>query len=273
MSRAKRISVKLIEKGDNYIILLFKNVPVEVMNSIRRITIVEVPTLAIDKVFIFRNDSVINDEMLAHRLGLIPLKTPINKYKFQGEEGDKPDYVSLSLTVEAKKGFVTVYSGDIESSDKEVYPISKEIEIVKLAPGEGVDIEMWAVLGRGKDHAKWSPVSVSVVRGLPVIKVLKDCSSEDDCERCISACPKEILKIEDGKLVVTNLYECTVCKLCEKECPDYIRVDIDEKSSLLYLESIGQIEIKDILLFAFDILLDRVNEFIKSLEEVELNVG
>jgi len=270
MIKFKRFTVKLVDEGGNHIVLLFKNVPVEVMNSIRRIIIADVPTLAIDKVFIFRNDSAINDDMLAHRLGLIPLKTPKDKYKFSDEESGRSEYVSLSLTVEAKKNFVTVYSGDIKSSDRDVYPVSKEIEIVKLAPGEGIDIEMWAVLGRGRDHAKWSPVSVSVVRGLPIIKILKKCS-DYECKKCVSACPRNILEIKNGELVVNNVYECTVCRLCEKECPDLINVKLDEKSSLLYVESIGQLEIDDILLQAFDILLDKLDNFMMSFNEVTCN--
>ena len=44
-----------------------------IANSFRRILLSEVPTMAFDRVYIYNNTSVIQDEVLAHRLGLIPL--------------------------------------------------------------------------------------------------------------------------------------------------------------------------------------------------------
>jgi len=263
-----RVRIKILELNNLSAKILFKNVPVEIMNSIRRIAIAEVPTLAIERVFIFRNDSILNDDMLAHRLGLIPLRTPVGKYKY-GNDVDKPEYVSLSLTAEAKDKFITVYSRDIKSSDKEVYPLYEDIEIVKLAPGEGIDVEMWAVMGVGRDHAKWSPVTVNVVRGVPKIKILKECGS--NCKRCVESCPKGIIKVSDGKLFIDNLYECTVCRLCEKECPEYIKVDIDENSSLLYIESVGQLSVTEIINESFNILLSKIDEFINKFNEVDMH--
>lgn len=43
-------------------------------NAFRRLMISEVPSMAIEKVYIYNNTSIIQDEILAHRLGLIPLK-------------------------------------------------------------------------------------------------------------------------------------------------------------------------------------------------------
>lgn len=48
-------------------------VDASIANAYRRILLSELPTLAIEDVFIFDNTSIIQDEVLAHRLGLIPL--------------------------------------------------------------------------------------------------------------------------------------------------------------------------------------------------------
>jgi DNA-directed RNA polymerases I and III subunit RPAC1 len=43
-------------------------------NALRRILIAEIPTIAIEKVNMWQNTSIIPDENLAHRVGLIPIK-------------------------------------------------------------------------------------------------------------------------------------------------------------------------------------------------------
>lgn len=266
-------NVKVLELNDNKAVVLLDNIPVTLANSIRRIILTDIPTLAIERVFIFRNDSLMNDEMLAHRLGLIPLKTPVGKYGFPGEECEgeecKPEYVSLSLSIAAGDSSIIVLSSDIKSSDPDVKPVYDGIEIVKLTPGQGIEIEMWAYMGRGRDHAKWTPVSIAVVRGLPVIKILEP-NCEGYCEKCIESCPKKILYSENGMLKIKDIYKCTTCKLCEEACPNNINVDIDESSSILYFEAIGQLTPKEILSLAFDELIKKIDDFYSSFSEVRL---
>jgi DNA-directed RNA polymerase subunit D len=266
--RVKRFSIEVIEKDDNSYTLLFKNVPVTLLNSVRRAIISSVPTLAIERVFILKNESLMNDEMLAHRLGLIPLKTPLGRYRLPEEpDTDKPEYVVLTLSVRAEDETRVVYSSDIKSSDEEVEPISGDIEIVKLAPGQSIEAEMWAYMGRGREHSKWSPVTVAVVRGVPVIKIIdEECGRK--CNKCIKACPKGVLGKKKGVLIVKNLYACTTCKLCEEACPDKIRVDIDENSSILYFESLGQLDPIDIINIAFDEVVKKLDEFNSVFSEV-----
>ncbi len=269
----KEPNIKILELNDTKAVILMENVPVTIANSLRRIIISDIPTLAIERVFIFRNDSLMNDDMLAHRLGLIPLKTPVGKYASSGEEceGDecKPEYVSLTLSAQAKDSTIVVLSSDIKTADPDVKPTSDEIEIVKLAPGQSIEVEMWAYMGRGRDHAKWSPVSVSVVRGVPVVEILNS-KCKDNCEKCVKACPKNLLYVENDKLMVHDVYKCTVCKLCEEACPENIKVDIDESSSILYFEAIGQLTPLEILTEAFNELLKKLDDFYSSFGEVKL---
>src|SRR3989344_9307151 len=77
-------------------------------NAIRR-SISEIPTLAIDEVEIFKNDSALYDEMLAHRIGLVPLKN--EKLKEKGK-------IEFKLV---KKGPGVVYSGDLKGGGEVVY--------------------------------------------------------------------------------------------------------------------------------------------------------
>lgn len=50
-------------------------------NALRRIMIAEVPTMAFHKVFLYQNTSVLPDELLIHRLGLLPVKVDCNDFE------------------------------------------------------------------------------------------------------------------------------------------------------------------------------------------------
>ncbi len=268
----KKPKVEILENNGYVFKAVLRNVPVEIANSLRRVIMSEVKTIAIDDVFIFRNDSVLNDDTLAHRLGLIPLKASRDKVrKLTGSE-DEPDYITLILKVSARDKPLTVYSGDLKSRDRVVKPLSNRIELVKLAPGQAIEAELWARVGSGSQHAKWSPVSVAVVRGLPKIRLKKDIPL-DIAEGIRDICPKDVFEIKDGKLRVIDPLRCTLCMLCEKEYPEYVKISIDESSSLLYFEPIGQLTNREILEEAFEILINKFKDFISVFREVELNVS
>jgi len=66
-------------------------VDVSIANALRRILLAEVPTVAIESVWISVNHSIVQDEVLAHRLGLIPIKADPRKLTFvedSSEEGN-----------------------------------------------------------------------------------------------------------------------------------------------------------------------------------------
>ncbi|NPA86264.1 MAG: DNA-directed RNA polymerase subunit D [bacterium] len=152
-------------------------------NALRRIMLAEVPKLAIEWVVVHKNESVMYDEFLAHRLGLVPIKTDLEKFKFLHEYGLAPeDFEQLlekqeiekegqKITLEdikdayAKfrleaKGPCTVYAKDLVPETPGVEVAVKELPIVKLGEGETLELEAYAVLGQGKQHVKWSPVTV-----------------------------------------------------------------------------------------------------------------
>jgi len=266
----KKPKIEVIDKNGSFKVLM-KNVPVEIANSIRRIILSEVRTLAIHDVFIFKNNSVLNDDTLAHRLGLIPLKTSRKKVKELLDSVDETDYVTIVLNVSARDKFITVYSKHLKSKDKEVKPVSNDIVIAKLSPGQAIEAELWARVGSGSEHAKWSPVSVAVVRGLPKISLSKDIPA-DIAKNLVDICPKNVFILEDDKVKISDPLKCTLCMLCEKEYPEYVKVKIDESSSLLYIEPIGHLPIKDIFEDAFEILMKKLYDFVKLLTEVDINV-
>jgi DNA-directed RNA polymerase subunit D len=163
-------SVELLEKVDERISVKFKNVPREYVNALRRLAISEVPTLAIDDVVMIDNSSVVHDEAVAHRLGMIPLRTDLKRFVMphncdcKSTLGCSKCRVLLVLDSEATERTRIVTSGELKSEDEEVIPVSNEIPILTLAPGQKVKFEAYARLGNGKSHAKWQPTSSAVVK-------------------------------------------------------------------------------------------------------------
>lgn len=260
------MKIEVLERSPKRISVVLHGVSVVIANSIRRVAITEVPTLAVEHVFIYKNTSVLDDEVLAHRLGLIPLTTDLDKFTPNDECECKSEFgcpkcsVTLYLEAKAEDEVKTIYSSDLRSEDESVKPVSLDIPIVKLAPGQEVSLEMRAVMGRGRVHAKWQPLSVAVVRGIPIFKLNE--SLCNGCGECVKACPKKILESIDGKPKLTSRYECTTCKLCAEACPTKaIGVEIDEGSSILTLESVGQIPPETILDKAIEILIGKIKEF------------
>jgi DNA-directed RNA polymerase subunit D len=163
-------SIELIDKADERISVKFKNIPREYVNALRRLAISEVPTLAIDDVVMIENSSVVHDEAVAHRLGMIPLYTDLKRFVMphdcdcKSTLGCSKCRVLLVLDAEAVERTRIVTSGELKSEDEEVRPVSDDIPIVTLAPGQKVKFEAYARLGNGKSHAKWQPTSAAIVK-------------------------------------------------------------------------------------------------------------
>lgn len=163
-------SIKILEKDDNRVVLEFNDIPRQYVNALRRLSISEVPTFAIDDVVMLENSSVMHDEAVAHRLGLVPLRTDLGRFvlpdfcECKSTLGCAKCRVLLVLDSEANDKTKVVTSAELVSEDDTVKPISKEIPIIVLAPGQKLKFEAYARLGLGKDHAKWQPTSAAVVK-------------------------------------------------------------------------------------------------------------
>ena len=158
--------------------------------------------MAIEDVVIIENSSIVRDEILAHRLGLIPLRTDLESYVLRekcdchSELGCGKCGVTLTLEAEAADSSRTVYSKELKSSDPDIIPVSGEIPILKLSHNQRVRLEAYARLGLGTEHAKWQPVSVSTVKS--VSKIIINTTKCDACKICVEACYKKILRTDGG---------------------------------------------------------------------------
>ncbi len=146
------MELKIIERGSNKIKFNVKGINVSTANALRRTIISKIPIMAIEEVIFYENSSILHDEVLAHRLGLVPLKT----------DSSGPDTIELSLTAAGPK---TVYSGDLIPKELKVKGKSKpssgdivvyeQMPLVKLTKNQNIKLEATARLGCGKEHMKW----------------------------------------------------------------------------------------------------------------------
>ena len=169
------MKIEILEKNDINLRIIVKDADTPLMNALRRLALAEVPCMAIEEVVMIENSSILQDEIIAHRLGLTPLRTNLDTYNLpeacecQSEFGCPNCRVTLTLDAEAKDGTRTVYSGEIVSENPEVLPVSDKIPIIKLAKNQKLKLEAYARLGRGKVHAKWQPVSMCTYKYYPAI--------------------------------------------------------------------------------------------------------
>ena len=153
------MSLNIISQDEQKASVKLKGIPLQYANALRRICLNGVPIYAIDTVDMMINSSVLADEGIAHRLGLIPLKTELSAV----EQDNEFDKIMFTLDSGETNETRTVLSGELKSQDSIVKPISDNIPIVTLAPGQRLKFEAYARLGRGTEHAKWNSANVSVL--------------------------------------------------------------------------------------------------------------
>ncbi|MFB5621693.1 MAG: DNA-directed RNA polymerase subunit D [Candidatus Nitrosomaritimum yanchengensis] len=162
-------SLEIISKDERKMSVKLKGVPLQYANALRRLCLNGVPVFAIDTVDIIENSSVLPDEGLAHRLGLVPLRTDLarfnepSKCECQSETGCSNCKVMLVLDSGDTDVTKTIFTDELTSEDDSVKPTSEKIPIVQLAPGQRVKVECYARLGRGREHAKWNSSNIATL--------------------------------------------------------------------------------------------------------------
>jgi len=164
------LSLEVINQNENKISIRLKGIPIQYANALRRICLNGVPIFAIDTVEVIENTSIMPDEAIAHRLGLIPLKTD-SKDIVISEVNDNESNSRVILTLDSEEvnddenngSSRTVFSNELKGEDGGIKPTSDKIPIVTLAPGQKVKFQAYARLGRGTEHAKWNSANIAIL--------------------------------------------------------------------------------------------------------------
>ncbi|MFA6072936.1 MAG: DNA-directed RNA polymerase subunit D [Candidatus Woesearchaeota archaeon] len=154
------MKLTLIKKKKGKITFEIKDENVGYVNTLRRIFSTEVPTMAISTVEFKQNSSALYDEIVAHRLGLVALKTDLDSYNIPKEGAPESTATHVSFTLKAV-GPKTIYASDLKSNDSKVVPVFPETIILKLFDKQEIELVAVAHLGIGKEHVKWSPCLAS----------------------------------------------------------------------------------------------------------------
>lgn len=265
------MNIEIREQDDERAVFIVEGVDDTFINTIRRICLVEIPTLAIEDVNIYKNDAKMFDEVLAHRLGLIPLVTDLESYIMPSECDCDSHCSRCSVSFLLKeKGPKIVYSKDLKSDDPAIKPVYDTIPIVRLREGEEVELEAIAELGLGSEHAKWQATTTCGYKYYPKIEIDNDKLS--DLEEYVDECPRNVLKIEDDKLVADNIENCSTCRTCQRlsqKDDDAIVVDFEEGKYIFKIETDGSLKPLEVLTIACDILSEKADNIINFVNEEE----
>ncbi|MFW6376072.1 MAG: DNA-directed RNA polymerase subunit D [Thermoplasmatota archaeon] len=278
------MDIEIRELEDRKAELLLSNTNPPLANALRRVLIADVPKLAIEDVEFhlgtigtedsdkeFESQTPLFDEILAHRLGMIPIPTDLELFNYRDEcdecdgEGCPNCTVIYSLN---KKGPCTVYSGDlVPVGESDLRVVDDLIPIVKLTEDQALLIYATAELGTAKEHAKWQPTSGVSYKYYPEINIEHD--KCDMCEDCIESCPVNILEVKDGKINVTDVEECKICDACVETC-EFNAIDVGgrEDKIILTFETDGSLTTEATLKKGLEILQEKLGHVIEMAEEI-----
>lgn len=265
------MEISILEKSKDNMKCSFiiKGIDIAYANSLRRVFMENVPVLAIEDVEIKKNNSILYDEIIAHRLGLIPLSTDLKSYDQAPDEYKNHEELNakqkVSLILKAK-GPGVVYASELKSKDPSVKTIFPKLPIVKLLPSQELELEAIAVVSVGRIHAKWSPC-LAYYKQKPIIEINK---KVDNAKEIIDNQSEKIFILKNNKLTVdkdlilnSNLLEETVA-LCKPK--GSVELNYSEDEIVFTIESWGQLTCKEIILEGLKQLSTHYDEFAKTLK-------
>ena len=243
---------------------------VYLINSLRRIMLSELPKLAIENVIIYDNTTALFDEIISHRLGLIPIPTDLSLLNFR-EECTCHDEGCPSCTVRytlSKEGEGMVYSGDLQANEESWRIKEDKIPIVELFNNQRLILEVEAVLGRGRDHAKWQPVIAPGYRFIPTIHF--DQKRNDEVQDFISMFPEGLVTMKKDTIELNDIKDLSVFEsYLSKEKIDFITVELDEHHIQFHFQTDGSLDAKDAVLTSIEIFKEKLDEFEKQLKALK----
>lgn len=288
----ENLEINIMKRNDRDINFDLIHVDTSIANAFRRIMISEVPAVAAETIYMFNNTSVIQDEVLSHRIGLIPLKVdPETLTWVDNNEDEKTRYtdentivMSLDVTCtnnpNAPKGSTDpkelyrnshVYARDLKFEpqgrqielfkNQPVVAADPDILIAKLRPGQEISLRAHCILGVGSDHAKFSPVSTASYRIMPVIDI-KEPITGSAAKRLQKCFPPGVIGIdESGNAFVQDARRDTVSRevLRHEEFDGKVKLGRRRDHFIFNVESTGAMSPEEIFLKSIRVLKNKAD--------------
>ena len=264
------MKVEVKELKPKKAVIKFEEVQPYFVNSIRRIMLADLPKLAVDDVIIYDNTSALFDEIIAHRLGLVPIPTDLSLLSFRDEcvcKGKGCPNCTVRYTL-SKEGEGMVYSGDLQPSEKSWAIKEDKIPIVELFGDQRLILEVEAVLGRGRDHAKWQAVQAPAYKMEPFIDF--DKKKIADVKKFIEKLPDGIIEFKKDKIEIKDETKLPLLEYhLNKEKIDFIKIKRDQSKIMFTFETDGSLSAKDAIIESAKILEKKYAEFGKLLKKLK----
>jgi DNA-directed RNA polymerase subunit D len=239
------------------------------INSIRRIMLSELPKLSIQDVIIYDNTSALFDEIISHRLGLVPIPTDFKLITFKDKcicKGKGCPNCTVRYTL-SKEGKGVVYSGDLQPAEKSWAISEDKIPIVELFNDQRLILEVEAILGKGRDHAKWQ--GVIAPRYKMELKIEFDKDKIKETKEFIEKLPKDIIELKGNKIELQDISKLSILEsYLEKEKIDFIKINKDPTKVIFSFETDGSFTAKNAMLESVKILEDKYSQFSKLLKKL-----
>jgi len=255
------MKLSLVKKKKGKITFEIKDESVAYVNTLRRIFTTEVPVMAVSTVEFKQNSSALYDEIIAHRLGLVVLKTDLDSYNMP-VEGQESAATHVKFTLKAT-GPKTVYASDLKSSDSKVVPAHPETIILKLFDKQEVELIATASLGIGKTHMKWSPCLASYYYKPKIIVNNKALTPE-----ILEKFPPQVKT--KGQIDVEKIDSPELIDACKDVDKDVVKIEYETPNTefVFTIESWGQLSPEKIVEEGVNRYNTQLDEFKKLLKEL-----
>lgn len=226
------LQVQVLSRGEDQLVFQLDGIEAPLANALRRILLAEIPTMAIDTVHLQKNTSIMQDEVLAHRLGLVPLMVDAELFRtLEEDQNEMNEHNTLVFRLKVKcedgpvQNVVSVHSnvltwepcGSQEAllRNNPARPVHDDIVLTKLCAGQEIEAELLAHKGSGQKHAKWSPVASVSYRMTPEVR-LHEKVEGDKARKLAEMCPGKVFDVEDlgGHAKVVRGRDCHMCGGC-----------------------------------------------------------
>lgn len=298
--------VEIFNMKDNMLNFTLSQTDTSMANAWRRVMIAEVPTMAIDLVEIEQNSTVLHDEFIAHRLGLIPLhSSKVGEFRYTRDCDCDTNCPRCSVEYELNVVCKEAQTIDVTSHDlrpvgphsHDVLPVHSDVStsmdqmgedrpdqsgilIVRMRKGQEVKLKALAKKGVGKEHGKWQPTCGTVFQYDPDIEINYDRMdelTEEQKQEWVNSCPTKVYKYNEEKkqVEIENAAACMFCNECkikaeQLERPDLVKIGTKPDRFIFSVETTGALAPQEVAMTSIQVLRQKLIDLQMRLNEDDM---